>query len=184
MVGRTIIIQVKFKRLHPDAVLPKYAKPGDAGMDLCAVEDVVLMPNVPTLVKTGWAIEIPPGYEGQVRSRSGLALKHGVRVVNSPGTLDSSYRGEIGVILEWGGRANNAIEIRHVSGSTRRVIDIGPGELVELQAREIFEEVYRVRKGDRIAQLVIARFATADPVEAEELSETERGEQGFGSSGR
>lgn len=90
---------VKLKRLHPDAKQPKYAKDGDAGADLVSIEEVTLMPGEFRLVKTGLGIELQPGWEAQVRSRSGLALKFGVQVLNSPGTIDSGYRGEIGAIL-------------------------------------------------------------------------------------
>ena len=90
---------LRFKRVHPDAKLPAYARPGDAGMDLRSVEDVVVPRFGRALVKTGLVMMLPPGYEAQVRPRSGLALKHGVTVLNTPGTIDSGYRGEVGVIL-------------------------------------------------------------------------------------
>jgi dUTP pyrophosphatase len=90
---------VRFKRIHPQAVLPAYAHPGDAGMDLCACEAARLEPGRRALVKTGLVMELPSGHEAQVRPRSGLALKNGVTVLNSPGTVDAGYRGEIGVIL-------------------------------------------------------------------------------------
>jgi dUTP pyrophosphatase len=88
-----------FKRIHPDAVLPAYAHEGDAGMDVRSVADVVVAPGGRALVPTGLVMLLPPGYEAQVRPRSGLALKHGVTVLNTPGTIDSGYRGEVGVIL-------------------------------------------------------------------------------------
>ncbi len=88
-----------FKRIHPDAVLPAYAHPSDAGMDLRSVADLVIAPGKRALVPTGLVMLLPPGYEAQVRPRSGLALKHGVTVLNTPGTIDSGYRGEVGVIL-------------------------------------------------------------------------------------
>jgi len=88
-----------FKRIHPDAVLPAYAHPSDAGMDVRSVESLVIPAGRRALVKTGLVMLLPPGYEAQVRPRSGLALKHGVTVLNSPGTIDSGYRGEVGVIL-------------------------------------------------------------------------------------
>lgn len=90
---------VKFKRLRPEAVLPAYAHPSDAGMDVCAVEDAVVPKGGRALVRTGLAMQLPVGYEAQVRPRSGLALKHGVTVLNAPGTIDAGYRGEVGVIL-------------------------------------------------------------------------------------
>ena len=137
-------------KLSPDATLPDYAHgpQEDAGMDLRAVETVVLAPGVAQAVPTGIAIELPPGYEAQVRPRSGLALKHAITVPNSPGTIDPGYRGEIRVIL------------------------LNPGA-----------SDYKIEKGDRIAQLVVARY---EPVEWEEgeLNETMRGAGGFGSSGR
>ena len=90
---------LRFKRIHPDAVLPAYAHPSDAGMDVRSVADIAIPPGGRALVPTGLVAIIPPMYEIQVRPRSGLALKHGVTVLNTPGTIDSGYRGEIGVIL-------------------------------------------------------------------------------------
>ena len=92
-------MKLSFKRIHPDAVLPSYAHPGDAGMDVRSVEDLVIPAGGRALVHTGLVAVIPEGYELQVRSHSGLALKSGVAVLNSPGTVDAGYRGEIGVIL-------------------------------------------------------------------------------------
>lgn len=94
-------MKVKVQRLRPDVELPRYAHGPheDAGMDLCAAEDVVLEPGVPVAVPTGLAIELPPGYEAQIRPRSGLALKYAITVPNAPGTIDPGYRGEIKVIL-------------------------------------------------------------------------------------
>ena len=92
-------MKLSFKRIHPDAVLPSYAHPGDAGMDVRSVEDLVIPAGGRALVHTGLVAVIPEGYELQVRSRSGLALKSGVAVLNSPGTVDAGYRGEVGVIL-------------------------------------------------------------------------------------
>jgi dUTP pyrophosphatase len=85
--------------MHAQAVLPAYAHPGDAGLDLCACEPAEIAAGGTALVRTGWQVELPPGTEGQVRPRSGLALRHGVTVLNSPGTIDAGYRGEIAVIL-------------------------------------------------------------------------------------
>ena len=94
-------MQVKIRRLHPDARLPQYAHgpAEDAGLDLCAVAGAVLQPGVPMLVATGLAIALPPGYEAQIRPRSGLALRHAITLPNAPGTIDPAYRGEIGVIM-------------------------------------------------------------------------------------
>jgi dUTP pyrophosphatase len=142
-------MRVKIKRLRPEAILPAYAHgpQEDAGLDLRSAEDAVLHPGVPVLVSTGIAIELPPGYEAQIRPRSGLALRFSITLPNSPATIDPGYRGEIRVIL------------------------LNMGSLA-----------YRVERGDRIAQLIVARY---EPVEWEEseLSDTDRGEGGFGSSG-
>ena len=139
---------LRFKKVHPDAVLPSYAHPSDAGMDIRSVEDVTLAPGKRALVHTGLVMLLPPMYEAQVRPRSGLALKNGVTVLNTPGTIDSGYRGEVGVIL----------------------INLGETE-------------FQVRKGDKIAQLVIAPVTQPDVVEVSEVDETDRGSSGFGSTG-
>lgn len=137
-----------FKRIHPDAVLPAYAHPSDAGMDLRSVADVVIPRGGRALVPTGLVILLPPLYEAQVRPRSGLALKHGVTVLNSPGTIDAGYRGEIGVILANFGEAD-----------------------------------FAVKKGDKIAQLVIAPVTQPQVVETDVVDATDRGMGGFGSTG-
>lgn len=143
-------MKIRLKKLSPEALLPAYAHgpDEDAGMDLRALEAVLLAPGVPRAVPTGIAIELPSGYEAQVRPRSGLALKHAITLPNSPATIDPGYRGEIRVIL----------------------LNLG-------------QQDYRIEKGDRIAQLVIARY---EPVEWEEgdLGDSVRGSGGFGSSGR
>lgn len=92
-------MKLKVLKLHPSAILPQYAHPNDAGLDLFAVEEQTLEPGDSQLIPTGIAIELPPGTEAQVRPRSGLALKHQITVLNTPGTIDAGYRGEIGVIL-------------------------------------------------------------------------------------
>jgi dUTP pyrophosphatase len=140
---------VKFKRLHRDAVIPSYAHgpAEDAGMDLVAVEDKLLMYGQPEFVSTGLAIELPAGVEGQIRPRSGLATKHGIFIPNSPGTVDPGYRGEVKVCL------------LKLAGA----------------------EPYQVKKGERIAQLVLNEYVAANPKEAEESG---RGEAGFGSTGK
>jgi len=92
-------MKVFIKRINPDAVIPAYAHEGDAGLDVCSVEDITLGPGERAVVKTGLVMELPANAEAQVRPRSGLAAKHGITVLNSPGTIDSGYRGEVGVIL-------------------------------------------------------------------------------------
>ena len=131
-------------------MLPTYAHgpEEDAGLDLRAVERAVLDPGAPRMVATGLAIELPPGYEAQIRPRSGLAAKHAITLPNSPATIDPGYRGEIRVIL----------------------LNLG-------------REPYEIHPGDRIAQMVIARYEAIEWEEGD-LKESRRGEGGFGSSGR
>jgi dUTP pyrophosphatase len=128
--------------------LPVYATAGAAGMDVVSAEDVTLAPGARYAVATGLAMAIPVGFEIQVRPRSGLALKHGITVPNTPGTIDSDYRGELKVIL-----------INHGS------------------------EDFAIRRGDRVAQLVLAPVTRAGWVEVDSLDETARGAGGFGSTG-
>lgn len=131
--------------------LPSYSTPLSAGMDLraCIEDPVVLKPLERAMIPTGLRIELPRGYEAQIRPRSGLAAKHGISIVNSPGTIDADYRGEIKVIL------------------------------VNLSS-----ENFTVNKGDRIAQMVVAKHETVEWEEAGSLAGSERGEGGFGSTGR
>lgn len=143
-------MELPIARLNADAVLPSRAHDGDAGLDLHASEAAHIGPGERWSVGTGIAAEIPAGHAGLVLPRSGLAKKHGITLVNSPGLIDSGYRGEIRVLL----------------------LNTDPAE------------TFRVAAGDRIAQLVIAPIALAEPVEAPALAESVRGEGGFGSSGR
>jgi dUTP pyrophosphatase len=142
------VIDVAIRRVRDDAVLPRQAYDGDAGLDLASCEDVSLGPGERAVVSTGIAVEIPDGYAGFVQPRSGLAARHGIGIVNSPGLVDSGYRGEIRVVL------------------------------INTDASEAF----RIERGMRIAQLVIAPVASVRIVEAEELTASERGARGFGSS--
>jgi len=130
---------------------PHYASTHAAGADLRAAidEDMVLQPGSHTLIPTGFAMALPAGFEAQVRPRSGLALKHGISVLNTPGTIDADYRGEVGVIL-----------INHG------------------------QQPFHIQRGDRIAQMIIAPVTQADWREVESLDATERGSDGFGSSGK
>ncbi|GFZ99797.1 dUTP diphosphatase [Blastomonas marina] len=143
-------VPVELKRLdHGEGLpLPRYATDGAAGMDVVSAENVVLEPGKRHAVATGLSMAIPHGYEIQVRPRSGLALKHGVSVPNTPGTIDSDYRGELKVIM-----------INHG------------------------DEPFVIARGERIAQLVLAPVTLAEWQEVDTLSETERGEGGFGSTG-
>ena len=139
---------LRFRRVHPDAVLPSYAHPSDAGMDVRSVDELTLAPGRRALVHTGLVMLLPPGYEAQIRPRSGLALKSGVTVLNAPGTIDSGYRGEVGVILANFGEAD-----------------------------------FQVKTGDKIAQIVVAPVTQSEIVETEDVDETDRGADGFGSTG-
>lgn len=145
------MIPISIHRLpHGEGLpLPAYATPHAAGMDVVAAEDLDLAPGQRHAVATGFRIAIPEGYEVQVRPRSGLALKHGISVPNTPGTIDADYRGEVKILL-----------INHGS------------------------ETLPIRRGERIAQLVPAAVTQARWVEVETLDETDRGEGGFGSTGR
>lgn len=129
--------------------LPAYESEHAAGMDLRAAEDAILPPAGRALVATGFAIALPHGFEAQVRPRSGLAAKHGVTVLNAPGTIDADYRGEVKVIL-----------INHGA------------------------DAFAIKRGDRIAQMIVAPVTRVTLAEAASLSETERGAGGFGSTGR
>ena len=132
-----------------DLPLPSRQTSGSAGFDLASAEpDFVLGPGERRLVSTGLALEIPPGIEGQVRPRSGLALRHGITMPNAPGTIDSDYRGEVRVILQ-----------------------------------NLGAEPVTIVRGDRIAQLVFARYETPELVDATELEQSSRGAGGFGSTG-
>lgn len=145
-------IPVRIMRLEKakDLPLPSPASAGASGFDLvaCIEGEVEIQPGERKLIPTGIALEIPTGYEAQVRPRSGLALKYGVTTLNAPGTIDSDYRGEVGVVL-----------INHGS------------------------EVFRVRRGDRIAQLVFARVPKVEFQEVDKLNESSRGAGGFGHTG-
>jgi dUTP pyrophosphatase len=144
-----IPLEILVTKLDNDAVIPTYAKPGDAGADLYSISELVLSPGERALVKTGIAIALPNGYVGLVHPRSGLGLKNGISVVNTPGTIDSGYRGEIGVVL-----------INH---------DL--------------HESFQVKKGDRIAQLVIQKVENANFKIVSQLPESERSAGGYGSTG-
>ncbi|UCG65462.1 MAG: dUTP diphosphatase [Deltaproteobacteria bacterium] len=146
----TVIVKVKRSDSHPDLPLPFYQSDGSSGLDLQAAitQEITLQPGDIRLIPTGLSISFPKGYEAQIRPRSGLALQHGLGLVNSPGTIDSDYRGEIRVIaINWG------------------------------------KEPLTIKRGDRIAQIIISRVSRAIIEEVQELDPTERGEGGFGHSG-
>lgn len=179
---KNMTLRVKIKRLHPDAVIPRYAHEFDAGFDLVAVEDVIIEPGETKLVRTGLAISLPPNYELQVRPRSGISLRTKLRVVL--GTVDSGYRGEIGVIVD-----NIAQKEYYCRGKNQELGVLYDENAIGIDGRESVTGkshpagTYIIRKGDRIAQAVIKRVEQAYFVEVDELDETERGTDGFGSSG-
>ncbi len=141
-------MQLRVKRLSSSATLPVRAHPADAGLDLHSAVDLDILPGETRLVGTGLALELPPGTEAQVRPRSGLALTYSVTVLNTPGTIDEGYRGEVGVIL-----------INHG------------------------QRVFEVRRGMKVAQLVVQPTLAVEIVAVDALSDTSRGERGFGSTG-
>lgn len=140
--------RILIKRLNEDAIVPSYQHEGDAGFDLHSVTDCIINPGETALIRTGLSVALPVGYELQVRPRSGLALKHSITVLNTPGTVDSGYRGEVGVIL-----------INHS------------------------KDWFKVSKGDRVAQGVIAKHEVAEFIEVVEQEQSARGQGGFGSTG-
>ncbi len=142
-------VPIALTRLDPQVPVPSYSRPGDAGADLTSTIDVTIAPGERVQVPTGIAIALPDGHAAFVHPRSGLAWRHGISIVNTPGTIDAGYRGEIIVVL------------------------------VNHDPREPFE----VRRGDRIAQLVVQRVEQADFREVDQLDETERGTGGYGSTG-
>lgn len=142
------MINVKIVKLDPEIPTPQYQTVGSAGCDVHSAEDVKIPPGERVLVRTGLRMEIPEGFECQIRPRSSLALKHGVVVFNSPSTIDSDYRGELAILL------------------------INQGS-----------SLFKVAKGDRIAQFVFAPVTVASFEDVDELSDTKRGEGGWGSTG-
>ena len=147
--GQTPGLEVRLQRLDPALPLPSYAHPGDAGADLHTAVDLTLAPGERALVPTGVALALPEGYVALVHPRSGLAARHGVSIVNTPGTVDAGYRGEVKVLL-----------INH----------------------DLHEPV-ELKRGDRVAQLVIQRVERATFVEVDRLPPSRRGEGGYGSTG-
>ena len=143
-------VEILIQRLDGGLQLPERAHPGDAGFDLRSTVDLVLAPGERAMVPTGIAVAIPLGYAGLVQPRSGLAARHGVGIVNTPGLIDAGYRGEIKVIA------------------------------INLDPTEPFE----IRRGDKIAQIVFYPVPEAKLIEVDELPSSDRGEGGFGSSGR
>jgi dUTP pyrophosphatase len=144
------MIEIQIKLLEKDLAMPRYQHEGDAGLDLPSRVDFVLEPGERAMIPTGIAVAIPLGYAGFVLPRSGLASRHGIALVNSPGLIDAGYRGEVAIVMI---NTDN-------------------------------HEPFHIKRGDRIAQLVIQEVVEASTVEVTELDSTSRGEGGFGSTGR
>lgn len=142
------MMKLLIEKMNQDAIIPLKAHEGDAGMDLFSIEDITLQSMERKLIHTGIKIQLPKNTEAQIRPRSGLALKYGITVLNTPGTIDEGYRGEIGVILI-----------------------------------NLSKEEFKVEKGMKIAQMVIKPILNVEVEEVNELTETSRGEGGFGSTG-
>lgn len=141
-------MKVLFQKIEQNAIIPRHAHPGDAGMDIHSCEHASLKPGERKLIKTGLKMQLPPQTEAQIRPRSGLAIKHGITLLNTPGTIDEGYRGELGIIM----------------------INLSNSD-------------FEVEPGMRIAQMVIAPVLQIESVEVEKLSDSVRGEGGFGSTG-
>ena len=177
-------LRIGFKRRTDDAIIPTKAHPSDSGYDLFANEDVIIGPGETVIVKTGVAVQLPEGYEAQIRPRSGITAKTKLRV--QLGTIDNDYRGELGVIVdnirpynegmsEWHTTMNET----YAQNRVRKSCTCGHFQHVRYR-----KGTYLIRKGDRIAQLVIQRLPETEAVEIDDFSEdSERGEGGFGSTG-
>jgi dUTP pyrophosphatase len=186
--------KIRIKRLDERAKLPTYAHSAheDAGLDLYCIEDVVLEPGVPQAVRTGLAFELPAGYEGQIRPRSGWALKHGITIPNSPATIDPGYRGEVKVVLLWDGYKPTRYEVPELlreglGGTVFTDLETLEFKVEDTPGSEYFRVVttkpqFKFEAGERVAQIVIARYELVDWVEDTELSDTVRGSGGFGST--
>ena len=157
--------------LEDEAPLPVHVRPGDAGLDLTSRETVEIAPGETVMVGTGVRMEIPEGYYGLVVPRSGVAAKRGITLANTPGVIDSNYRGEIMLPL-------------HNIAPSMRWVALGVGGAVVGQHWERNPDVVTIERGERVAQIIIMRHETVECVEVDGLSETERGAGGFGSSGK
>lgn len=164
-------MQLKVKRLDKDMPMPVYAKSGDAGFDLRATEDVTIYPGETAMVGSGLAFEIPEGWNGEVRARSGMASKRMLAPINEPGTVDAGYRGEV------------MVPLHNYAPSSIWETEVFWGGAVKTRAVPNNEGIQHVKRGERIAQMVIAPVAHCEFEEVDELEDTERGAGGFGSTG-
>lgn len=175
-------LKLEIKRLSPDAKLPTKAHADDSGFDIYAAEDIVIEPGETAVVKTDIAVKLPPGHDAYIKPRSGVSTKTKLRVVSPP--IDAGYRGELGVIVD-----NIATDTGKKSFSVlgidglREFNDFEGSKKYDGSLREYLNGSYIIRKGDRIAQLVVTPVALPQVAEVDELDETERGDGGFGASG-
>lgn len=167
-------VNVKIKRLNEHAVVPKYAHEGDVCFDLVSTKDVIIEPGQTVKIPTGWAMQQPPGYAIEIRPRSGISENTKLRISNSPGTIDQ-YTGEIGVLMDNIAQEHfeNSLQyyLTDITGSDTRQETLYPND------------TYIIRKGDRIAQALVTPVEQAHFNVVDELSDTCRGDRGFGSSG-
>ncbi|MEI2280720.1 dUTP diphosphatase [Paenibacillus polysaccharolyticus] len=182
-------MNVKFKRLHPDAKIPQYATEMAAGFDLVAVDDVIIAPGETAKVPLGFAVQIPPGYEIQIRPRSGVSAKTKLRVANSPGTVDADYRGEVAVLIDNISQKSYEIIDDEVYAEATFCLSLVDGKSTLIvpegydTSNAILKDTYWIRKGDRIAQGVLAAVSRASFEDVAELDDTGRGDGGFGHTG-
>ena len=161
-------VEVFIEVCRDGAVIPEYARPGDAGMDVCSAENIFIKPGETVIVPTGLKLAIPEGYEIQVRPRSGISLKTPLRISNSPGTIDSGYRDELGIIVT----------------NTSEVLNCSHEEIYSIDDKDNKKGTYNIRKGDRIAQIVLQVVPRMKLTVVESVKDigTDRG-GGFGSTG-
>jgi len=174
-------VRIPVERCREGALLPRYAREGDAGMDICAAEDITILPGQTALVPTGLKFAVPPGYEIQVRPRSGISLRTSLRIPNAPGTVDSGYREEVGVIMTNTRLPEN---VRDIDSLVKAVGD-GAYPTRGLGGPEADGPcAYSIKKGDRIAQIVVSKLPSAELFEVGDINEYGPGRQGgFGSTG-
>ena len=163
-------MKIQVRKLHPDAIVPAYATAGSAGFDIVAIEDCEIEPGKTMLLRTGLAFEIPEGFELQIRPRSGRSLSTPFRVANSPGTVDSDFRGEVCIVAHNISGISQLVYTRDFDG---RLIDVegAPGLTIA------------IKTGDRVAQGIICPVVRVEFEETDRLSLTERSAHGFGSTG-
>src|SRR5699024_4557501 len=176
------VLKVGFKRLSEGATIPTKAHATDSGFDLCASEDVIIEPGETVIVPTGIAVELPEGYEAQVRPRSGVTAKTKLRV--QLGTIDNGYVGEVGVIVDNIRATRDGVDILDgsVNASKSHQVDTIDGSTFSV-SKSYKAFPYLIRKGDRLAQLVVHQMPQVEAIEVTDIDDTDRGNKGYGSSG-